>query len=426
MKYYIFFILLTILNFGVNAENLFSENNIGDRIPISSPVENYNPNSNEYINPFIEDEIQLEINISNYDKYLSYLTEGQIAMFQTYPETFVMQIYPSRRSCAVPNEVYDLSKSGNANMIADGEGIDGVVGSIPFPDASEPLHHVWNHILRYRGVDIVGRPKNYINNPDGSMTQGAGEAIAKNCWNPFVKESYCEGLQGMLMQKVTHPPRLADASLLVIESLNALESPRKAWVYDPGTRRVRRAPNIAYDYLGSASQGLSTADSFDGFNGAKDRYNWSNVGTKLKFMPYNVYDFYNADRKEVLTNFHVNQKYMRYELVKVNIVRADIKSDKRHIYPHRVMYFDVDSFGMISEEVYDGKKEIMNYRELPLMNFYDEPACLAVHSATYNFATRRYLLNNVRSSEIDKIIWRAEKPHDIQLFTPNGLKRYAK
>ena len=426
MKYYIFFILLTILNFGVNAETLFTENSIGDRIPISSPVENYNLNSNEYINPFIDDEIQLEINISNYENYLAYLTEGQIAMFETYPETFVMYIYPSRRSCAVPNEVYDLSKSGNANMIADGEGVDGVVGSIPFPDASEPLHHVWNHILRYRGVDIVGGAPYYVVNPDGSMTQGAGEAIAKNCWNPFVKESYCEGLQGMLMQKVTHPPRLADASLLVIESLNALDSPRKAWVYDPGTRRVRRAPNIAYNYLGSATQGLSTADSFDGFNGAKDRYNWTNVGTELKFMPYNVYDFYNADRKEVLTNFHVNQKYMRYELVKVNIVRADIKSDKRHIYPHRVMYFDADSYGMISEEVYDGKKEIMNYRELPLMNFYDEPACLAVHSATYNFATRRYLLNNVRSSEIDKIIWRADKPHDIQLFTPNGLKRYAK
>ena len=30
-----------------------------------------------------------------------------------------------------------------------GEGIDGVVGSIPFPNPSEALHHVWNHILRY-------------------------------------------------------------------------------------------------------------------------------------------------------------------------------------------------------------------------------------------------------------------------------------
>ena len=39
-------------------------------------------------------------------------------------------------------------------------------------------------------------------------------------------------------------PRLADASLLVIESLNALKTPRRAWVYNPGTRRVRRAPDI--------------------------------------------------------------------------------------------------------------------------------------------------------------------------------------
>ena len=108
MKYYIFFILLATLNISVKAETLFTENNIGDRIPINSPVENYNLNSNEYINPFKDDEIQLEINALNYENYLAYLTEGQIKMFQSYPETFVMYIYPSRRSCAVPNEVYDL------------------------------------------------------------------------------------------------------------------------------------------------------------------------------------------------------------------------------------------------------------------------------------------------------------------------------
>ena len=58
--------------------------------------------------------------------------------------------------------------------------------------------------------------------------------------------------------------------------------------------------------------------------------------------------------------FHVDQSYMRYELVKVNIVRADLRSDKRHVYPHRVMYFDADSYGMMAEDVYDGKKEIMH------------------------------------------------------------------
>ena len=426
MKKFILSIIILLFTSNLSADISFTVSDIGNRNPVTSPVDGYDKDSNSYVNPFVDDEIQFQINASNYNDYLSYLTDGQVEMFNIYPESFVMNIYPSRRSCAVPQEVLDLTKEGNVQMIADGEGVEGVVGGIPFPNASEPLHHVWNHILRYRGVDIIGGAPYYVINPDGSKTEGAGEAIAKNFWNPFVKDENGKGLQGMLMQKVTHPPRLADASLLVIESLNSLESPRKAWVYDPGTRRVRRAPNIAYDYLGSASQGLSTADSFDGFNGAKDRYNWSNVGTELKFLPYNTYDFYNAKRKDILNKFHVDQSYMRYELVKVNIVRADLRSDKRHVYPHRVMYFDADSYGMIAEDVYDGKKEMMHYRELPLMNFYDEPACLAIHSATYSFGTGRYLLNNVRSSEIKKIIWRAKKPHDLKMFTPNGLKRYAK
>ena len=426
MKNFILSILILLFTSNLSAEIIYTDSDIGSRNPIISPVDGYEEKLNSYINPYSDDEVQFQINAGNFNDYLNHLTDGQIEMFNIYPESFVMNIYPSRRSCAVPQEVLDLTKEGNVQMIADGEGVEGVVGGIPFPNASEPLHHVWNHILRYRGVDIIGGAPYYVVNSDGSMTEGAGEAIAKNFWNPFIKEEGGKGLQGMLMTKVTHPPRLADASLLVIESLNSLETPRKAWVYSPGTRRVRRAPDIAYDYIGSSTQGLTTVDSYDGFNGAKDRYNWSNIGTELKFLPYNSYDFYNASRKEVLTAFHVNQSLMRYELVKVNIVRADLRSDKRHIYPHRVMYFEKDSYNMIAEDVYDGKDQMINYRELPLMNFYDEPACLAIHSATYNFQTGRYLLNNVRSSEINKIIWRAKKPHDLKMFTPNGLKRYAK
>ena len=426
MKKSILSIIILLFSTNLSADITYTNSDIGNRNPITSPVDGYDKDSNSYVNPFVDDEIQFQINAANFNNYLSYLTDGQVEMFNIYPESFVMNIYPSRRSCAVPQEVLDLTKEGNVQMVADGEGVEGVIGGIPFPTATEPLHHVWNHILRYRGVDIIGGAPYYVVNSDGSMTEGAGEAIAKNFWNPFVSDENGRGLQGMLMTKVTHPPRLADASLLVIESLNSLETPRKAWVYSPGTRRVRRAPDIAYDYIGSSTQGLTTVDSYDGFNGAKDRYNWSNIGTELKFLPYNSYDFYNANRKEVLTSFHVNQSYMRYELVKVNIVRADLRSDKRHIYPHRVMYFDEDSYNMIAEDVYDGKDQMINYRELPLMNFYDEPACLAIHSATYNFQTGRYLLNNVRSSEIDKIIWRTKKPHDLKMFTPNGLKRYAK
>ena len=58
---------------------------------------------------------------------------------------------------------------------------------------------------------------------------------------------------------------------------------RKAWTYSPGTRRVRRAPTIAYDNPGTNSDGITTSDSFGGFNGAPDRFNWTVLGRSEKF-----------------------------------------------------------------------------------------------------------------------------------------------
>ena len=419
-------ILLSIIIFPttVFSDVVVTLEDLGERVPIASPISGFDSDSNSYIDPFEDDPILFTVTSNNYSEFSeNLLTDGQIAMFKTYPETFKMHIYKSRRSCDVPQEVKDLT-SQNAVMTDEGEGIEGVVGSIPFPNPSEALHHVWNHILRYRGVDIEGGSPYYIVDPDGARVMGAGKVIAKNFWNPFVTND--KGLQGMIMAKVTYPPRLADAAVLVIESLNAFKTPRRAWVYNPGTRRVRRAPDIAYDNYSGFSQGLTTTDSFDGFNGAKDRYDWTDLGVQLRFMPYNVYKFHEAKIEEILTSHHVNQDFLRYELVRVNVVRADLKEEKRHILPHRVMYFDYDSYNMLSEDVFDGQLNIMRYRELPQINYYDEPMCNSIHSASYDLATRRYILNNVRSSDIPKVNWRVSTPHRDIMFTPEGLKRWAK
>ena len=417
-------ILLILIPISSKANSLLDSVTIGDRQPIERPIASYDSSTNSYPDPFSDDEILFTITNENYFEFSeNILTKGQVEMFIKYPETFKMNIYKSRRSCAVPTEVYELTKS-NAKLIDEGEGIEGVVGSIPFPQPSEALHHVWNHILRYRGVEIRGSSPFFIIDPDGSRVLGAGEAVAKNYWNPFTKNE--KGLQGMIMTKVTHPPRLADASALVIESLNAFKNPRRAWVYNPGTRRVRRAPDIAYDYKPSASQGLTTTDQFDGFNGAKDRYDWKSLGSQVRLMPYNAYKFHETPMDELLKPYHVNQDFLRYELVNVNVVKAKLKTDKRHVIPERVMYFDVDSHNMLVEETFDANSEIMSYREFPIINFYDQPMCLSIHSATYDFATRRYQLSSVRSIDIPKIEWRLEDPHNERMFTPEGLKRFAK
>ncbi len=259
MKQIIILITTLIFSYTFSYAIEFTDQDIGDRIPIKEPIAGYNSVSGGYLDPFSDDQILFKITSDNYLDYETYLTPGQIKMFTNYGETFFMNIYPSKRSCAVPDEVLDLSKDGNAKLVDEGEGIEGIVGSIPFPNANKPLHHVWNHILRYRGVDIEGGSPYYIVNYDGEKFKGAGKAIAKNYWNPFVSNQ--KGLQGKIMTKVTEPPRLADAGVLVIESLNAKATPRRAWVYSPATRRVRRAPNLAYDNYNSFAQGLTTVDS---------------------------------------------------------------------------------------------------------------------------------------------------------------------
>ncbi len=48
-------------------------------------------------------------------------------------------------------------------------------------------------------------------------------------------------------QQVTEPSRLAGNVLLVHETLDQVKEPRMAWIYNAGQRRVRRAPQVAYD-----------------------------------------------------------------------------------------------------------------------------------------------------------------------------------
>jgi hypothetical protein len=90
-------------------------------------------------------------------------------------------------------------------------------------------------------------------------------------------------------QVVESPARLAGQVLLVHETLNQQAQPRQAWIYNPGQRRVRRAPNVAYDNPGTASDGLRTNDMTDMFNGAMDRFDWKLVGKKEMYVPYNSY-----------------------------------------------------------------------------------------------------------------------------------------
>ena len=108
----------------------------------------------------------------------------------------------------------------------------------------------------------------------------------------------------------------------------------QAWTYNPGQRRVRLAPNVAYDNPGTAADGLRTNDDFGMFNGATDRYNWKLVGKKEMYIPYNSYKLSDPTLKyaDILKPGHINQDLARYELHRVWVVEATLKPGTSHIY----------------------------------------------------------------------------------------------
>ena len=75
-----------------------------------------------------------------------------------------------------------------------------------------------------------------------------------------------------------------------------------------GQRRVRRAPNVAYDGPGTASDGLRTSDGLDIFNGAPDKYEWKLVGKKEMYIPYNNYKLMDPSLKytDIIMPGHLN------------------------------------------------------------------------------------------------------------------------
>ena len=100
----IILLIIFTLNASISyAEFDFLSLDIPERQPINTPVVSYDPSNNSYPDPFFEDEIIFTIDQNNYTNYAkSLLTPGQLEMFKTYPETFKMHVYQSRRSCAVP------------------------------------------------------------------------------------------------------------------------------------------------------------------------------------------------------------------------------------------------------------------------------------------------------------------------------------
>jgi len=354
--------------------------------------------------PFANDKPLYTVTAANMGQYANKLTEGHKKLLQTYRNTFKMNVYPTHRSAAFPQRIYDATKriATTAQLAKDGNGVTNAGEGIPFPIPQSGVEVFWNHVLRYRG-DVIVR-----NIGQAPVTAGGDYTMVKFRDETMVAYSLSgarsENLNNTIayfIQETVGPARLAGEVLLVQETLDQSLENRRAWVYNPGQRRVRRAPNVAFDNPGTNSDNLRTSDQFDMYNGSPQRYDWTLVGKKELLVPYNSYKLNSNTLKysDILKKNHINPEVARYELHRVWVVDSKLKAGQSHLYSRRTLYVDEDSWQIVAVDCYDSRGQLYRVQEGHVINFYEVPALWTALETVYDLTNGRYLALGLDNEE---------------------------
>jgi len=394
---------------------------------IQFPPSSYKQPGQHHPDPFPGDKPLFVITAQNMGKYAKHLSEGQKALFKTYPESFKMPIYKTRRTGAAPQWLYDntIQNAKKATLVEGGNGIEHAIGGIPFPIPNNGLEVIWNHNLRWRGEYGVRRASEVAVQRDGAYSLITTQA--EILYNYYRQGLTIEDLNNVAIYYLSFtkaPARLAGGAVLAHETINQIKEGRRAWGYNAGQRRVRKAPNLAYDTPVAAADGLRTIDETDMYNGAPDRYNWKMIGKKEIYIPYNNYRVGSpsVSYKELLLPGHINPEFTRYEKHRVWVVEASLKADSRHIYHKRRFYIDEDSWGAAIIDMYDERNELYRVSMAYLKNYYELPATWTAMDVYHDLQARRYHVQGMDNEERTTIDFSQASP-GTRYFTPQELRR---
>jgi hypothetical protein len=383
----------------------------------------YQP-GDRHLDPFADDEPLYVITGDNYQDYADRLSVGQIATFERYPETYKMRIFPTRRSASFPQFIYDASirNASTGELTAEGEGVANVAEGFPFPLPQNAYELMWNHKLKYKGTGGVRYNNQVAPTANGNFQLVRLREELLGLY--YAEGSSIEDTNNILLyffQEVESPARLAGNILLVHETLNQLAQPRQAWIYNPGQRRVRRAPNVAYDNPGTASDGLRTNDMTDMFNGAMDRFDWEIVAKKEMYIPYNSYQIHSGDLSpdDIVRAGHLNADLTRYELHRVWIVDARLKEGTRHINSRRTFYMDEDTYQIALIDHYDQRGELWRASEAHTINYYDVPTYWSSIETHMDLQSGRYVATGIDNEDPVNTF---NVPLSPSSYTPQALR----
>jgi hypothetical protein len=376
--------------------------------------------------PFASDKPLFSVNAKNMAQYADKLTDGVKALMQKYPNSFRIDVYPSRRTAAAPKFVYDNTflNATRAKLVdgsfTGGPTPTGAYGGVPFPIPKSGEEVMWNHQLRWRGeswhVDFTG----YTTTPDGKRVQvldGSNDYLMPY----YAPHGAPENFKGeyWMVRSVNVGPAIR-AGEAIVGRLNVNSDMTSTWVYLPGQRRVRRLPNACCDTPASFSAGLVSFDEVEGWSGRTDRFNWKLVGKQEIYVPYNSNRMMQPDADaEVVGAHHLNPDHVRWELHRVWVVEATVREGQRHTSVKSRYYIDEDSWILTLGDRWDAKGQLARTQFMIPVAMPDIPAQVGVTWGVYDLLSGSMFVNLLVNQK--KSQYKVEPPYADAVFTPDAM-----
>ena len=357
----------------------------------------------DHVDPFAADKPLFSITAQNMGEYSNRLSAGQKALLARKEGNYRMDIYPSRRSCALPQFVYDETKKNvaRARLIDGGNGVAGARIGVPFPIAKNALEIFWNHNFYWHGdrYHAITSGANVYKN--GAITKIIREDWRYNFYaDPQGPDPQHANDQFHWMGIWKAPQRFNGSGFSMTNTINQVKEPRNGVMFNPSTRRIMKAPAAAVTYEGplSTADGMRQSHDMFLFSGSPDRYEWKLLGKKEIFVPYNAYkaSASTTSHEALMTPHNLNPDYLRYELHRVWVLEATQKDGFRMEQARRVFYVDEDSWIFLIADIFNKRDELIYVQHAFIKNYYEAPACVFEFDVMHDMTTGNYNVDHIK------------------------------